>query len=280
MATEYSYFNLTAGDAVRYWQLSDITSLRYDTVDTPMAGEMDPFFFLSKHKNFIPHTYPCRDDFRQHVAGQKPQPFAHANYSRWWFPFASDRVDLSGFWFRPTRVGAWARTLIDCPKAGEYRFRLATCGGALLKLNGEDVLWMADYQRNLENQREFSLSLQAGKNELELWFDDLAERDIRFFFQLDYLAGEPLRIALETPLTDEQVKEMEHLLDGISFEHPVYNRGTILIAVVIQHRDLRNSQHNARAAQLLSRRITHSPRHFLNARAQFVADPFFTRQRP
>ncbi|WP_163778774.1 hypothetical protein, partial [Proteus mirabilis] len=73
-------------------------------------------------------------------------------------------------------------------------------------------LWMADYQRNLENQREFSLSLQAGKNELELWFDDLAERDIRFFFQFDYLAGEPLRIALATPLTDAQVKEMEQLL--------------------------------------------------------------------
>lgn len=86
---------------------------------------------------------------------------------------------------------------------------------------------MADYQRNLENQREFSLSLQAGKNELELWFDDLAERDIRFFFQLDYLDGEPLRIALATPLTDAQVKEMEQLLDGVSFEHPVYNRGTI-----------------------------------------------------
>ncbi|WP_407084492.1 hypothetical protein [Pluralibacter gergoviae] len=227
MAIECSNFNLTAGNAVRYWQLSEITSLRYDTADSPMAGEMDPFFFLSKHKNFIPHTYPCRDDFRQHFAGLKPQPFAPASYSRWWFPFASDRVDLSGFWFRPTRVGAWARTLLDCPQAGEYRFRLATCGGALLKLNGEDILWMADYQRNLESQREFSLSLQAGKNVLELWIDDLAERDIRFFFQLDYLSDEPLRIALETPLADAQVKEMEQLLDGVSFEHPVYNRGTI-----------------------------------------------------
>ncbi|WP_236032111.1 hypothetical protein [Dickeya parazeae] len=105
MAIEYSNFNLTAGNAVRYWQLSDISSLRYDTVDLPMAGEMDPFFFLSKHKNFIPHTYPCRDIFRQHFSEKKPQPFASANYSRWWFPFASDRVDLSGFWFRPTRVG-------------------------------------------------------------------------------------------------------------------------------------------------------------------------------
>ena len=75
MAIEYSNFNLTAGNAVRYWQLSDITSLRYDTADTPMAGEMDPFFFLSKHKNFIPHTYPCRDDFRQHFAEKKTAAF-------------------------------------------------------------------------------------------------------------------------------------------------------------------------------------------------------------
>ncbi|GAB7211231.1 hypothetical protein [Dickeya oryzae] len=48
MAIEYSDFNLTAGNAVRYWQLSDISSLRYDTVDLPMAGEMDPFFFFKQ----------------------------------------------------------------------------------------------------------------------------------------------------------------------------------------------------------------------------------------
>lgn len=67
----YCYFPLAINNAVRYWQLSPISSLPYDVADQPMQGEMDPFFFLSKHKNFIPHTYPCRTEFQRDFAGKK-----------------------------------------------------------------------------------------------------------------------------------------------------------------------------------------------------------------
>ena len=64
----YCYFPLNQNEAVRYWQLSAISSQRYDVPNAPMSGEMDPFFFLNQHKNFIPHTYPCRTQFQQHYA--------------------------------------------------------------------------------------------------------------------------------------------------------------------------------------------------------------------
>ncbi|MBS5774983.1 MAG: hypothetical protein KHW84_18330 [Enterobacter cloacae] len=223
----YCYFPLAINNAVRYWQLSPISSLPYDVADQPMQGEMDPFFFLSKHKNFIPHTYPCRTEFQRDFAGKKPTPFGETAMTSWWFPFGSDRVDLSGFWFRPTRVGALATSHFVAEEPGEHTFRLTTCGAAVVSVNGKEVAWKADYQRNLESVFEFTVTLNAGLNEIAVWFDDLAERDIRFFFQLDYLQGAPLQVALPTPIGGEMTRHMEQLLDGISFDQATYTSGPV-----------------------------------------------------
>ncbi|WP_205954007.1 hypothetical protein [Pantoea stewartii] len=225
--TTYCHFPLQQRDAVRYWQLSAVASQPYDVDDVPMSGEMDPFFFLSKHKNFIPHTYPCRTEFQKQFAGKKPRPFGDRTLTNWWFPFGSDRVDLSGFWFRATRIGAQAETCLVAAAPGSRRFRLTTCGAALITLNGEEVAWLADYQRNLESQVEFTLNLQAGLNTLRIWFDDLAERDVRFFFQLDYVEGDPLQVALAVPAEAEQVRHMESMLEGMAFEQPTYTQGPV-----------------------------------------------------
>ena len=63
---------LKPGEAIRYWQLGAIAEERFDVPDAPMKGEMDPFFFLTKHKNFIPHEYPCRTIFAERYRGKRP----------------------------------------------------------------------------------------------------------------------------------------------------------------------------------------------------------------
>ncbi|EJZ21484.1 hypothetical protein RCCGEPOP_09679, partial [Rhizobium sp. Pop5] len=83
-----------------YWQLSSLWQERYDVADRPMEGRMDPFFFVTKTKNFIPHEYPCRTEFKRSFSGRRPKPAAGFEATRWWLPFGSPRVDLSGFWFR------------------------------------------------------------------------------------------------------------------------------------------------------------------------------------
>jgi hypothetical protein len=93
---------------IELWQLAPVHEERFDVPDEPMAGDMDARFFLSKHKNYIPHEYPCRRIFAERFRGKRPVPvtaFAQAEGADgWWFPFGADRVDLSGFWYRPTRV--------------------------------------------------------------------------------------------------------------------------------------------------------------------------------
>lgn len=220
---------LLAGEAIRYWQLGAIAEERFDVPDQPMKGEMDPFFFLTKHKNFIPHEYPCRTVFAERYRGARPDVRGAFNAARWWLPFGSPRLDLSGFWFRPTRLATWARTFIEADTAGTAKVRLGTCGGAVVFLNGAEAGWMAPYSRNLEAKAEFDLPLTAGLNEIVLFFDDLAERDARYFIQLDYLSGPKAAVAVPVPCAGHAVEVVEAALDGMHFDRPAYFDGDMTL---------------------------------------------------
>jgi len=220
---------LDAGAPVTYWRLSETSEIRYDVADQPMSGEMDPFFFLTKHKNFIPHEYPCRTQFARERRDSRPLVTAETRCDRVWLPFASPRVDLSGFWFRPTVIGTWAETVIEAEDAGTASLRLRTCGGAILFVNGVEEGWMAPYGRNLETAEEFSVPLVNGANDIRIWFDDLAERDARYYFQLDYLTGPAASLALPVTIQADCADAMEAALEAMRFEQPAYTSGEVAL---------------------------------------------------
>jgi hypothetical protein len=220
---------LPVGGQVLYWRLGATSERRYDVPNQPMLGEMDPFFFLTKHKNFIPHEYPCRTQFVAERRGKRPDPEGQFEPERIWLPFGSPRVDLSGFWFRPTLLGTWAQTVIVVSAAGRARFSLRTCGGAVLFVNGTEVGWMAPYARNLEAVAEFDVDLIAGPNNLRVWLDDLAERDARYFFQIDYLSGPAVEHALPVTVPGEVAAAMEDALEAMHFERPSYTGGEVAL---------------------------------------------------
>lgn len=220
---------LGTGEPVRYWQLGAIAEERFDVPDMPMKGEMDPFFFLTRHKNFIPHEYPCRTIFAETWRGQRPDVRGSFEAARWWLPFGSPRVDLSGFWFRPTRLATWARTFIEADADGNATISLGTCGGAVLWLNGAELGWMAPYSRNLEARQEFELPLKAGLNEIVLFFDDLAERDARYFFQFDYVSGPQAHISIPVPVSGDVAESIETALDGMHLDRAHYFGGDITL---------------------------------------------------
>ena len=229
MTENFHRTDLSAGEPIRYWQLGALQEARYDVPDAPMHGEMDPFFFLTKHKNFIPHEYPCRTQFAAERRGKRPHVLGQFEAKSWWLPFASPRLDLSGFWFRPTVIGNWARTMLDAASAGDAVLRLGTCGGAVVWLNGAEIGCMAPYSRNLEAKQEFTLPLKAGLNELAIFFDDLAERDARYFFQADYVRGPKAQVAMPVPIDGELAKELEAALEGMRFNRTAYTGEDMLV---------------------------------------------------
>jgi hypothetical protein len=214
---------LPPGEPVTLWRHSAVTDDAFDVADRPMEGEMDPFFFLTKEKNFIPHEYPCRTEFAARFRDRRPDERATALPDTVWLGFGSPRLDLSGFWFRATRIAARAEVLIVADAAGPARLRLATCGGAILRLNGGEVLWTAGYRRNFEAAAEVAVTLAAGENRVEVFFDDLAERDTRFYVQLDYLEGPPAVQAIPVDCTEDEAQAVERALTSAHFPRATHD---------------------------------------------------------
>jgi len=218
---------LSPGDPVCYWRVSSIAEREYDVADTTMSGHMDARFFLTKEKNFIPHEYPCRTQFIEERRGRRPVVVEKRGPERNWLPFGSPRVDLSGFWFRATAISAWAETRIETVAAGLAKLRLSCCGGAILWVNGVETGTMSAYQRNYETAEDFTVGLNAGLNEITVFFDDLAERDARYFFLLTYMDGPDAAVALPIACAPDLADGMERLLDRMHFERPGYSGGTV-----------------------------------------------------
>nr|WP_272214475.1 hypothetical protein [Marinicella sp. W31]MDC2880086.1 hypothetical protein [Marinicella sp. W31] len=195
--------------------------------DTTMSGKMDAQFFLTKEKNFIPHEYPCRTQFVSERRGKRPVIVEKQGPGRIWTPFGSPRVDLSGFWFRATAVSAWAETRIEAETSGTAKLKLSCCGGAVLFVNGAEVGSMSVYQRNFETDQEFEVQLKAGLNDIAVFFDDLAERDARYFFELDYCEGPAASVSLNVPCESGLADEIENMLETMHFERPAYSSGEV-----------------------------------------------------
>ncbi|MDP2087506.1 MAG: hypothetical protein Q8K20_20110 [Gemmobacter sp.] len=222
---------LTTGTAIGYWRVGATQDSRYDLPDMPMKGEMDPFFFLTKDKNFIPHEYPCRTQFAADRRGRRPDPQGSFQPLRTWLPFGSPRLDLSGFWFRPTHVATWAECVIRAETAGPARLSLRTCGGAVLWVNGAEAGWMAPYKRNAETAAEVDVELQAGDNTLTLYFDDLAERDARYYVQLDWLSGPQAVAGIPTACPTGLAQAVETALATMHFDAPAYTGGEVALVL-------------------------------------------------
>ena len=220
---------LSPGQPVGYWQVGVTTETRYDVPDQPMDGEMDPFFFLTRDKNFIPHEYPCRTRFAAERRGRRPEVTGQFAPARNWLPFDSSRLDLSGFWFRATHLATWARTVIEAEDAGPATLRLATCGGAVLFVNGAEQGFIADYKRNQASEAEFAIDLAKGENEVLVFFDDLAERDARYFIRLDYVSGPTARVGIPLSCDTSVASAIETALGTLHFERPAYTEGKVAL---------------------------------------------------
>ncbi len=220
---------LIPGGPIGYWQVGTTHEARFDLPDMPMKGEMDPFFFLTKDKNFIPHEYPCRTAFAANHRDRRPEVSGGFAPVRNWLPFGSPRLDLSGFWFRPTYLATWAATTIRSD-GGQARLALRTCGGAVLFVNGTEQGWMAPYRRNSESRAEFEVTLAAGDSRIEIFFDDLAERDARYYLQLDYLEGPSAEAGI--PVADAGLaRAMETALETMHFDRPGYIGGEVALTL-------------------------------------------------
>lgn len=132
-----------------------------------------------------------------------------------YYPFETERVEFDAFYKLPMQLTFGAALGIRAPKEGVYPFRLTTCGGVKVFVNGEKQESFFPYRRNEECEKELLLRMREGENVLYVLANELAERDTRFSFRLHYEGGETLKGILPVSVKPERLERIRGLLSGI-----------------------------------------------------------------
>lgn len=130
-------------------------------------------------------------------------------------PGFNRRVEFSGFWHRPTRLSRWLKNRIIAPRDGEYCFRLATCGGVHIWVDGVLKTAFEPFQRNKESVTEIVLPLTARGSEVVVLCEELAERDALWYFELTLLSEASLLVDLPVESSEETLDLLKELATSV-----------------------------------------------------------------
>ena len=114
---------------------------------------------------------PCRVALWKEVASRTVALQSDFAITGLYLPGFNRRVEFSDFWHRPTRLSRWLRTRLVPTVAGPYRFRLATCGGVHIWVDGVLAARFEPFRRNKESVTEIELPLRAGGSDVVVLTD-------------------------------------------------------------------------------------------------------------
>lgn len=191
--TALARFPVNPGETVTAWTLSPVSTQYFPGKPAP-AEDRVKYHFINGFVDV--GDLPCRLALWKDVADRKVEletgwPVESVN-----LPGFNRRLEFSGFWHRPTRLKRWCRTVLEPETPGDFRFRLATCGGAHIWVDGELAAKFEPYSRNRQQECEVTLPLKAGGSEIVLLSEDLAERDTNWYVELTLIGGTPVVAAV------------------------------------------------------------------------------------
>jgi hypothetical protein len=149
---------------------------------------------------------------------------------RVFYPFDDTGVDLSFFWSTPTHVSAFASTVLFSPGDRRIEVEAITCGGIALWLNGEAAGRFEPFTRNIPGSKIFSLDLHRGENRLDVFWDDMAERDTSFFFRLACRDAAGIEQRVPVGQRDPRLlRKVEQAMEGLAFVRNHFTSGEVTV---------------------------------------------------
>jgi hypothetical protein len=124
-------------------------------------------------------------------------------------------VEFTQFRHRPTRLSRWCRNQIVPPVDGAYRFRLSTCGGVNVWVDGKLASKFEPFTRNSQAAAEIVLPLQARGSEVVVLMEEMAERDTNWFFELTSLSEQVLHIRLPGAVLPRRSELLKSMADAV-----------------------------------------------------------------
>ncbi|MEW4226044.1 hypothetical protein [Rossellomorea marisflavi] len=214
------HFTVQPGEPLNRWVHTDLTI-------APYRSEKAVFDHpVNITEEYVQIVYPGRQQFLDQRLKEEvllPETDFHHIY----FPFENPRLEFSAFIPTPHLLSVYGRTFIKPDEGGTFPFTVSTCGSVEIWVNGSKQLSWTPYTRNLASHKDITLTLEEGFNEIILYMDDLAERDVNYFTELRYTGQTALEGYIQVPAKAEQIEQAERLLTSLYFSKDIYRSGRL-----------------------------------------------------
>jgi hypothetical protein len=205
-------FLVEAGGSVTAWAMGDIVQTYYPG-EPALAEDRVNYRFINGFVDV--GDLPCRVALWKEVATRTVELRTDFELTGLYLPGFNRRVEFSDFWHRPTRLSRWLRTRLRPRVPGLHRFRLSTCGGVHIWVDGVLASRFEPFKRNKESVVEIELSLAAEGSDVVVLTEELAERDALWFFELMLVSAAPVRAELPLDVSSETISLLKALATDV-----------------------------------------------------------------
>lgn len=212
------HYQVAFDESLSRWQMINMEKVPFMSPKQTFQAE------VSLEESYGQIIYPVRREFLRKNLIEQVEIY-NGPYDRLYFPFENNRVDLSAFMHRPHHIWIHAMTGVWVEEEGGYPFEIYTCGGIKIWVNGQLTECFAPYSRNIASMKPVLLPFQKGYNEIKVYADDLAERDVFFYFEFRYKGKKPIIGQIEVNEDPEAIRRAEEFLSSCYFERDMYLEG-------------------------------------------------------
>ena len=250
---------ISKGDSLNAWELSPVEA-RYFPGEPAIAHDKQNYRYINGFVDV--GDLPCRVATWRDVATRRVHLRTDWPVESLYLPGSNRRVEFTQFRHRPTRLARWCRTWITAQESRYCSFRLSTRGGVHIWVDGELAGRFEPFTRNSTQDTIVHLPLKAGGSEIVVLTEDMAERDVQWFFEMVLLDDVALAVTLPGARMGQQVDALKTLASQARCKGDVVDRdGQVILLFdtpasidVDIHVQVTSTSHTH--AVLLDRRLT------------------------
>ncbi|HWV19488.1 MAG TPA: hypothetical protein VN036_00490, partial [Devosia sp.] len=219
---------ISRGDRLNAWELS-ATHAEYFPGTAAPASDPQNYKYINGFVDV--GDLPCRTATWAEVANRTIALKTGWKADSLYLPGSNRRVEFSQFRHRPTRLSRWCRTHISAPTDRYCSFRLETRGGIHIWVDGVLAARFEPFTRNRTEATTVHLPIKAGGSEVIVFTEDMAERDVNWFFELVLLDAVELDIFLPGAALGANVAALKSLAAQVrTAEEVTHANGLISLA--------------------------------------------------
>lgn len=203
---------ISRGDSVNAWELSS-TSAEYFPGTPAPASDPQNYKYINGFVDV--GDLPCRTATWAEVANRTVTLETDWKVDSLYLPGSNRRVEFSQFRHRPTRLSRWCRTRLSAPSDRYCSFRLETRGGIHIWVDGILAARFEPFTRNSTQSTIVHLPIKASGSEVIVFTEDMAERDVNWFFELVLVNTVDLDIYLPGAALGANVAALKNLASQV-----------------------------------------------------------------